>query len=167
MRKDLPSLSNFLPRKEEPTSDFMKILLTGANIFFNKTLYVVFFLVFVYAVATQSNPFGKGETIYLKLFFGGILVSIYLAKDYLEDEIVIEMETEEKFISLLDVAIFKMNFETKRKLESEGIFEFKPLDWRESILDMSNIHVQLVREGKAVIRGTKDDIKKLQNLLTI
>jgi len=58
-----------------------------------------------------------------------------------------------------------MNFESKRKLESEGIFVFKPLDWLDSIADGSYIHIQLVREGKAIISGPKNNIKKLRSSL--
>lgn len=164
MKKNLPPLSNFLPREEEPTSKFIEILIMGVAIFFNKILYAVLFLLLVYVIAYQPDSFKEGQGAYLMLFIGGLLVSVFVAKDYLQDEIVIEIETEEKFISLLDTAMFKMNFELKRKLESEGIFEFQPLDWMDRIIDMSNINVQLVREEKAIISGTKNDIKKLRNI---
>ena len=167
MRKDLPPLSDFLPRTEEPSSELMELLLIGAAIFFNTILYVVLFLLLVYVIAYQPDSFKEGQGVYLMLFCIGFLFSLFVAKDLLQAEIVIEIEDEEKFTSLLNTAIFKMNFESKRKLESEGIFEFKPSDWMNGILEVSHIHVQLVREGKAIISGPKDDIDKLRNMLKV
>ena len=165
MEKNLPSLSDFPSGEWEQLSKPMKFLLTGLIIFFEIIMYVDLLIILIYVVVYQPSSIREASGPILLIMGIGFLFSLFVARNYVKDRIIIEMEDEEKFIYRLNVAMFKMNFESKRKLESEGIFVFKPLDWLNSIADSSHIYIQLVREGKAIISGPKNDIKKLCSIL--
>ena len=165
MEKELPSLSDFPLDEWEKNTESMKFLLTGFIIFFEIIMYVGLLIILIYVVVYQPGSIREASGPILLIMSIGFLFSLFVAKDYVVDRIIIEMEDEEKFISRLNAAMFKMNFESKRKLESEGILVFKPLDWLNSITNRSYIHIQLVREGKAIINGPKNDIEKLRSKL--
>ncbi len=167
MQKEFPQLSEYLP-KNKIYSIPEVLFCSWMIIMIQPILYVVFGLSIAYTLINglSINNGLSFSSEYLNVFIptlaiGSIIGLILVLDGLMMSAKIVEVDDIGQFISLLDRKMLKMDYGSKKRIEEEGIYEFKPLNKLESITWLSHVGVQFVQEGKVVIRGPKDYVEEL------